>query len=249
MRKLNDAGGMLTNAFGMIIVLMIGFYITIVVVPDIIEDTNSIDTGLANDLNIYPVVSSFGTVSKVSGEITKFSSVDDSYLLNFKDDLSDYKFVDVDQTEWEFLQYAFENHNVVTLTYVVDGVVKSLEGVTLSSPSPPVAEVTSNDLTDDINWYILLMPTIICSASASFYFIHQNRRRRREIEEFEHRLARQQRERAIDIDDDAEVVKPASKTKKAKEEKEDQVIPFDGRYRIERADILLGEKKKRRRKE
>jgi len=236
-RRLDNRAGVLTTAIGFLISGAILFYILTNVFPSMVEQTNPASTS-----TVASAISFSGETGKASGEITKFSSVGNDYMLNFKDDLSDYRFTGVDSTELDLLQYAFQNQESVTVTYTVEGDTKNLEGVTLSSPTlPPVTDTTTPAKTDDgFHWWIFIFPAI--SISITTYIILNTRRRNRAMDRMIETTRRRYPIR--EIEDQLTASKP--KKKKKEEPETPQVVPLDSKYRLERADALLGEKDKNR---
>jgi hypothetical protein len=238
-RRLDDHAGIITTCIGYTIATVVFFYIITNILPPMIEQT-----GQANTSGIASAVSFADTTGKASGEITKLSSVGNDYMLNFKDDLSDYRFTGVDQTELDLLQYAFQNQESVTVTYTVDGDLKNLEGVTLSSPVlPPVTDTTAPAKTDDgFHWWIIIPPIISCSVTA--YIIFSSRRRSRAMDRMIENTRRRYPVRypSSEIEDQLTDSKP--KKKKKEEPETPPIVPLDSKYRLERADALLGEKDK-----
>ena len=223
---------------GMIVVIIVGYFVITTVNQEIAKEIPLVDgsgsTALASSL--------YGISGKASGEMTKLSSVGDEWMVNFKDDLSDYKFTGVDATELYFLQYAFENHDSVTVTYTVENDVKTLEGVTLSSPAPPPATETAKK-NDEFNYWLFL--PMMVGPIISMGFLYSQHRHRRRVD----RMIQSFESRTVTIEDQVAGESSSNKKKEKKKEEEpvvEVVLPLDGRYRVERAETLLGEKDKNR---
>jgi hypothetical protein len=236
-RRLDDHAGIITTCIGYTIATVVFFYIITNILPPMIEQT-----GQANTSGIASAVSFAGVTGKASGIINGIGYIGNDFKVNFKDDLSDYRFTGVDKMESDLLQYAFEHSESVTVTYTVVGDAKNLEGVTLSSPTlPPVTDTTVPAKTDDgFHWWIVIPPII--SGSVTAYVIFSSRRRSRAMDRM---IANTRRRYPIsEVEDQLTASKP--KKKKKEEPETPPIVPLDSKYRLERADALLGEKDKNR---
>ena len=234
---------------GAIAAIFILLFVGIFVINNI---GDAIRDGIESDDNIVTVsdpdsgfVSFVGSGSK-TGVINKLSSVDNDWVVSFIDDLSDYRFTGVDATELYFLQYAFDNQESVIVSYMVDGDVKNLEGVTIVSPEPvpndPSISTPVVQSDDGFNlwlyvpiWVILL----IVSGGALAYSWYHRRQVNAMVRSFEERLNSEE-----NIEE--KITHKKAKKKQKIEEESPQPIPLDGRYRVEQADKLLGEKNEKK---
>lgn len=234
-------------------IMVVVFIITIIVIGNVIFSSvyaslkDSIDESSDTTTVIQSQVFVDGVSgSKISGVITTFSSAGNNYILTFKDDMSDYRFTGVDTTELYFIQYAFDNTESVSITYTMIGDERNVEGVTLSSPAPVPVDTPSQIVSNPepgFNWW-MLAPIFIVTFFMGGYALYNSVRSRRNIEAFTDRLnASQTENEPVTIRVEGEKV---VRKKKKEQTEEENILPLDGRYRIDRADELLDEKNKNR---
>lgn len=246
MSRFDDHAGILTTLVPMMLVIVIGACVLMTFQQELVEKGEpAMDAPTVNAGGFSPVVSYGGLYGEASGEVTQLSSVGDEWVVNFKDDLSDYRFAGVDSMELYLLQYAFENLESVTVQYTVEDHVKTLEGVTLLSPGPPSAptEPTIEKSSDGFNWWLLPMVMVGPLVTVAFMIVQhrRSRRLRQQILEYEPRTISEDEPRA-------HRVRRSSPSKKKEEPEEEPVVPLDGRYRVQQADELLAERNSKKKK-